>query len=253
MKKKLRLCLWIVLIVVLSIGGISVVLVSLRNRTLSQRTAPTLAELEQLATRPDGVAREDDIGRGEDPDGNDIDSESTAENVEASNSGLPTSLAISATPEMRSSEFVETRAEMFLELRFQALSFQVIEAAVSLFSEEEAARLACTTAFDKMRLGKWDSARRYFWQVLDSDADPKLKGYVCAKLAWLEEDPEKAALLLELACETDDDHSLASAIELCRATDSVALADHYLARLREIDPGWARQYDPGYEPRPNLQ
>ena len=236
MKKKLRLCLWIVLIAVLFIGGTATVLVSIRDRELSRRTAPTLAELTQLAARPREAAEATSDGR-------EPESTSAVENAEAAISELPTSLTESVTPEMLSSEFEETRADQFLERRFAALACQVAEAGVAFFSEEQAAGWAYETASEKMQIGQWDSARRYCWQVLDSDIHPYMRGNALTNLAWLEEDREKAALLLEMSCETEDRYSLGSAIRLCRATGSTALADHYLARLRVIEPKWAKSYD----------
>jgi hypothetical protein len=256
MKKRLRLCLWIVLIAFLVIGGISVALVSMRDRALSRLIAPTLAELTQMASTSEIVSTEVDLAREEDPDGKHPESTSVVESAEAEHSELPASLAKSLTPEMRSSELKETRADQFLELRFTALSLQVAEAAVALFSEEHAAGMAWETASEKMRLGQWDAARRYYWQVLDSDVRPYIRDSALANLAWLEEDPEKAALLLELSCENDQGHLLASAIRLCLATGSDALADHYIARLfakepqwKRYHPEWARRLDPDYEPR----
>ncbi len=95
-----------------------------------------------------------------------------------------------------------------------------------------------------MTLGKWDAARRYFWEALERPSmSPDMRKDVCAKLAWLEDDPERAARLLELSCQEDRHGSqLRNAIYLCQKTESNALADHYLARLRTEHPEVARKY-----------
>jgi hypothetical protein len=95
-----------------------------------------------------------------------------------------------------------------------------------------------------MSLGRWDAARRYFWEAIeDKNTELFRRKYSCGQLAWLEEDPKRAARLLALSCEGDrTGYLLHEAVTLCRATGSDALAEHYLARLCADHPETARMY-----------
>ena len=54
-----------------------------------------------------------------------------------------------------------------------------------------------------MAYGEWESARRYLWAAVDAyeTTDPTQCKNVLDSLAWLEDDPEKAARLLDLSCQ----------------------------------------------------
>lgn len=101
------------------------------------------------------------------------------------------------------------------------------------------------TGLSKMKLGQWDDAQRHFWAALDapphSPGRPAVNRMVCMKLAWLEDDPEKAVRFLEISCQPGAgvqngnhdirEEAMRNAISLCRTTGSTALRDHYKARL----------------------
>lgn len=119
-----------------------------------------------------------------------------------------------------------------------------------------------------MRAGEWEEARHYFHEALDERPNRFIFGEICAQLAWIETDPEKAARLLALSIDEEFNASrigtqivtipgggtvdawaqtlrqrLENAVELCRATGSEALADYYLERLRNYDPEAASRFD----------
>ena len=114
-----------------------------------------------------------------------------------------------------------------------------------------------------MAYGEWESARRYMWAAVDAYETwwPSMCKLELGRLAWLEDDPEKAARLLRLSCQGEfkvpdslqDEHpdiadshasmALANAIKLCKKTGSATLAEHYLARLRSEYPAQAKEYE----------
>lgn len=88
--------------------------------------------------------------------------------------------------------------------------------------------------------GDWDGARRRFSEVIEMSSNPLARRHACSRLAWLEDDPEKAAKLLELSCTGENQNIaffLTNAVRLARCTGSDALAEHYLARIRAECPG----------------
>ena len=93
-------------------------------------------------------------------------------------------------------------------------------------------------AYKMMRLGEWEAAERHWWRVLDSSKLPHERKWALNHLAWLEVDTQRAARLLELACEDDDSgwlaFNLVHAVYLSHETGSDAFTRHYLERLRAV-------------------
>ena len=83
----------------------------------------------------------------------------------------------------------------------------------------------------KLRLGEFDDARVYMHKALLGTTDAETAALCASHLSYLVDDPEIAAQLLEIACQTDREPFLHRAAELCRATGSQRLAEHYEARL----------------------
>ena len=127
--------------------------------------------------------------------------------------------------------------------RFEAAAFYGLESLLSLVSEKQAAEWAWERGSELMSLGEWDDARRCYWECLCQPPDPYLHPTACTQLVWLEADPEVAAQLLDLAWQESAPWKLIDVIDLCRATGSNALTDHYLTRLREVAPQVAKHYD----------
>jgi len=60
------------------------------------------------------------------------------------------------------------------------------------------------------------------------------RGYVCAWLAWLEEDTEVATALLQESCASNKNPFLYRAVRLSILTNSDDLADYYFTRLSNV-------------------
>ena len=256
MKKSERAVLAVVVVVVVLTGIVSVV-VSLRREAISAREPLTLEEIDQLANRMWPV---EDLRRAKAESATDPESMETV----STPSPLPTRLARTLSPEELAEKFRES-GKFGKQQEIAVGGMKAIESMLRIFGTE---REACIWALDigqeLMKTGECDAARRYLYEALD----PPVAYYyfkVCARLAWLEKDPENAARLLELSCEdkygwmsdaverkrvTGHDYGadhyierLSNAVELSRATGSDALADHYLERLRAADLEAARYFE----------
>lgn len=98
-----------------------------------------------------------------------------------------------------------------------------------------------------MRRGDLEEARNYLRSALKTalkNQDHDQCQRISASLAWVEDDPEVAAALLEASCAADD-HTTESmklffvqnALIVSILTGSDALAEHYYARWGELEPG----------------
>ena len=103
---------------------------------------------------------------------------------------------------------------------------------------------AVAIASEALSIGDLDTARTYFREGLEADAPPRIHKNICAQLAWLEDDPRVIEKLLERACAGDDyDYALFIAARLADVTGSVELRDHYVERLRKVNPEMAGAFD----------
>lgn len=119
-----------------------------------------------------------------------------------------------------------------------------LDGALYALNPEKCKRFAAAIAIDSADLGDFDTARTYFREALEADAPPRIHKHICVSLAWLEDDPGVAEKLLERACAGDDyDYGLYSAARLADATGSIELRDHYVARLRKVNPKMAEPFD----------
>ena len=85
--------------------------------------------------------------------------------------------------------------------------------------------------------GDWVTAERLYRQALDYPLNSYCQRDCCLRLAWMEDDPEVATRLLDLACPPDDESPvfLSQAAYLANRTGSQDLCEHYRARLRALD------------------
>lgn len=100
-----------------------------------------------------------------------------------------------------------------------------------------------SAAFSK---GNIEKARDYMRAALETsvrNGDYSYRHYICGRLAWLEDDPEVAAALLEASCtinrpidEVNHARYLQNALCLSIVTGSDDLAEHYYARWNAIEP-----------------
>ena len=231
---------FVVLVVIAMVVGAFVGIASRSlDRELATLTAPTLEELDALGAR---------LAEAEPQESPEVPKPQEAGDTETlieESSVLPTRLASMLSPELLEERFAASPDELW---RYQLLTpvTKLLEGAFSVVSEKWSADLIFERSRQLMAVGKWDEARRCLWKVLDAPLDPSLHRHALESLAWIEEDPEIAARLLELSVQGDDQchgHMLANAVKLSRVTGSNALAEHYLARLRTEDPEMARRYE----------
>lgn len=98
-----------------------------------------------------------------------------------------------------------------------------------------------------MSNGDIDEARDYLRAALDANirsGDLSLRPQILGSLAWAEDDPEVAAMLLEASCSAarpiDEEFVsfyVQDALALSILTGSHALAEHYYARWNALEPG----------------
>lgn len=230
---------WIVLAFVggfIILTSLMMVLVDLRQSHLAARKPPTLRDLDELTDRFALATPH------EDPHAEDTIPGHPAGLGNAEPPTLPSRLESNPSSDDILSRFTENRPGMRLQLRIATRIYEVLEAMSASISEDQPDHRTFELGRMMMGLGEWDAARRCFWEALDAPLDPRFHRYACAKLAWLEDDPEKALRYLELSCQGDD-YWLPNAIFLCRTTGSGALAEHYLARLRVENPEVAHLYE----------
>ena len=243
--------------------GILYVAIVLREQTIAERKPLSLDRLDELAgrmARPLAVQTEQTEAR----------AESSAAAEVSVRAPLPKRLERVPTPEILLKTFANQGHENAIAGDAELL--KAFEGVLRLIGAAQGSTSQVGEML--MRAGKWDDARRYFYQALDESPNRFIFSKVCGRLAWLEEDPERAARLLKLSIDearvssrigpqkngragngaTPDmwdrmlRERLSNAVELCRVTGSEALANHYLERLRLCDPEAALRFD-GESPR----
>lgn len=136
------------------------------------------------------------------------------------------------------------RSSQERDARIKAGICLALESVSSFVSQNEAAGWAWERGDELYSLGNWSGARRCYQTALESPLSPGQLRHACARLAWLEDDPERAARFLELACQGDAyGANIPQAIDLCRATGSDTLERYYLNRLRALNPQMAGEYE----------
>lgn len=84
-----------------------------------------------------------------------------------------------------------------------------------------------------LRRGNWEEGRAYLSEFLRRCDDPKGQQLASAHLAWLENDPEKAARYMEIASSGDCLECLYRCERLAYETGSKELAEHYQRLLEQ--------------------
>ena len=90
--------------------------------------------------------------------------------------------------------------------------------------------MAPDIAWHSAHTGDLETARRYMLHALSVEDNSPLRRYICGQLAWLEDDPEVAAALLETACSADNGLELRNAIEFAQATQNHELEQYFRDR-----------------------
>ncbi len=258
MKKRL---IWyilaFVLVVVSLISGILTSVVQVREHELASRPPVSLQDLDELGKRLDPSTKSQNPQVDE-----------TAESAQPETitpTSIPTRLERSLSTQELAKLFKSTRQKDRLEKWAEATLLKTVGSAshaLGRATTAEYVHIPAEIGFDMMALGNWESARRNLWAAVDvyEASYPANCKNVLGRLAWLENDPEKAAHLLQLACQGEFlkptrhqgelAHSaraaarqLMNAYTLCMATDSAVLAEHYLARLRTEYPTQAREFE----------
>lgn len=234
MKKKLRCAIAAAAVITAILAGFLAIAVHQRERQLDERKPPTIRDLEMLKERfLAAVAVSEDVaGREDAPEA------ASGEKAPTLRSELPDRLENACSLRKLEWRFKVRYATEINKARAKAALHKLSEAITAYISPEEVGMWASYRGSEMMALGDWDAARHCYWGALDGDyLGPRIDRGICAKLAWLERDPEMAYHYLELSCEGDKDGTyLSSAVDLCLATGSNALAEHYLARLRTVNP-----------------
>lgn len=225
---------------VAALAAISIVLVRgsmvVRDKDLATQQPPTLGELDELGKRLQTASSLESA--------NAVVTPAPDKPAEAATVAMPSALARTASRELLAARFEDQRPGMRRRIEFRVKAFRAIGTVMWIGSKRVAAGWAWELGPEMMSLGEWDEARRCFWEALDAPLAPAMHRFACARLAWLEEDAKKAVRFLDLSCQGDPSGLwLPNAIDLCRATESDALAEHYLARLRVANPRSARYYD----------
>ncbi len=233
MKKPSRwlLVLGVFLALVMILAGFLSVAFFARQNDLALVTPPTLEDLQALDVQLDPSSEKRAPQTSE-------DAGATVVNLDESGSAstLPARLARALSPEELAAKFKRDDPQKRSVFR------QECGAVVLRVFGKKASILELNIGLNKLGHGDWDSARLHLWAAIDAGGDPSVLQYASAKLAWLEDDPEKAARYLELSCQGDggwlntQEQALRNAVSLCKATGSTALKDHYSERLRALYP-----------------
>ena len=267
MKRKVGWIVFGIFAVGIVLGAVLYVGISAREKAIAGREPLSMEELDWLAERL-GVLIVDEGRQTAQPEG--VNDPETLEDMVAA-PAIPTRLERVPSPEMLAEKFASeklTRSEDVKRRIARELEvMKAFEAAVSTFGpKRSAANFTWQVGSILMKAGKWDDARRYFYQALEESTKPVFTR-VCSQLAWLEDDPEKAVRLLELSIDEKKLSSkirnrrregndagadmwagllqerLSNALELAEATGSHALASHYRERLRMNGLEPAQHYD----------
>ncbi len=174
-------------------------------------------------------------------------------------SSLPTQLERCVSAQKLAELRKVTRQKDKLEARFRTTVLGIEDSVSYVFGTRTRnwPHTSAAIGYEMITLGNWESARRHLWAAVDvyETYDPTQCKIALGQLAWLEDDPEKAARLLQLSCQGEfhlpyphnSENLAASQLEnaytLCKETDSTALAEHYLERLRKDYPIQAKEYE----------
>jgi len=139
-----------------------------------------------------------------------------------------------------------------LERAFTRIVFSTmkrVEAVVWLVKPNSAGPLAAEIGDDAFHRGDFKTARNYLREALRTGEKTYWRDWVCADLAWLEEDPEVATALLQESCASGNVNFLRDAMELSVLTNSDDLADYYFRRWSdaagtEETAQWLKQDSP---------
>jgi hypothetical protein len=254
MKKELRWkTLVIAVIAVVIVCGLVSLVEYLRERKRASRKSYTLDDLEILAEQLASTSKEEASGTTDKP----IAANGTMADKAVTSAALPSRLEATVPPETLAKRRVTRRLRDRLFIRLRTITGY------------KGPHRPAFMGSDMMQLGEWDAARHYLWEAVEvyKTSDPTQCKIALGQLAWLEDDPEKAARLLQLSCqgkfqlpyplnksrryqegfpnyeERTAANQLLNAFNLCEQTESVALADHYLTRLRREYPVQAKEYE----------
>jgi len=262
---KLRWFIVGVLVVAVVLGTVVYVGVGNRRAAIANRAPLSMEELDRLAERT-GVQVAEEASQAEGVAPNETQEEA------ASAPEIPIALAGVPSHEVLFEKFARSSPEARSKVGQDAELLKVFEGALrTLGPKRWSSNFTPQVGEILMYAGEWEDARGYLNQALEESTSRFTFRRVCAKLAWLEEDPEKAAYLLELSIDEEYlsdcirewtsrgeqqsadvfagilQERLSNAVELCRATGSDALAEHYLGRLRHHDPEAAQTLDLQHE------
>jgi len=231
-----------------------------RDRELALRKPLTLSDLDELGNRLDPAIQSQVPPR--------VEVAETAKSAQPETmapSTLPTRLERSLSTEKLARLRTVSRTRDKLQARTRMTALRIVGSishVLGTSTNSEFEHIPAAIGYEMMSLGNWESAKRYLWAAVDTyeTFDTTQCKFVLGALAWLEDDPEKAARLLQLSCqgeflvpsryqgefthsETFAASQLLNAFDLCKETDSAALAEHYLARLRTEYPIQAEEYE----------
>ena len=110
---------------------------------------------------------------------------------------------------------------------------QCMEAVVWLTGMRRGRDLAWQISAVAMQVGDRATARDYLCQAFRDAEDEDRRETFCMTLAWVEDDPDVAAALLQRSCARGTRYCLYQAMCLGIVTHSDELADHYFRRWSE--------------------
>ena len=174
--------------------------VEVRDHELAVRNPVALSDLDALGKRLDLAAKNQDPVQ--------VDEAETANSSQpeaATPTPLPTRLARSFSTQEGPTRFLVTDRRDRLKMRAISTVLRIDDSISCLLGRRSrnGYHTSAIIGYDMMKLGRWKSARRYLWAAVDAyeTTDPTQCKLALGALAWLEEDPEKAAGLLQLSCE----------------------------------------------------
>lgn len=241
-KKAKQAILLLVTLAVIVVAFLSMSFLA-RLNDLAQVTPPTLEVLQALDVQPDPSTTRKEAPQSTEDTG--VTMTNLIETALATT--LPTRLERTPSLEELTAKFKKEGSQEEGDAEFRILKTEFFATVLRVFGRE-GSFLDVEIGLQEMKLGDWDSARLHLWAAVDVQDDPDyslILPWASAKLAWLEDDPEKAARYLELSTPKGPmmlggrdmlPMNLRNAISLCKATGSTALRDHYQERLSALDP-----------------
>jgi len=226
MKRRLGWAVAVVAVAIAILAGCLALAANQRGRQRTKRQPPTIRDLKALKMTLQATAT---LAQGEAGPEDSLD-------VPLNGKGPTPRPSCLAAPSSLLELALRFKTAENRKARFKAALYEASEVITAYVSPEEVGMWAWYQGREMLALGDWDAARRCYWDALDANLSPHITRDSCAKLAWLERDPEMAHRYLELSCEGDSVTYLRNALDLCLVTGSNALAEHYLARLRAVNP-----------------